>query len=126
MVKYNEVKEKFKEHGCQLLMTEEEFNQKKRIINEKYKYTAKCGHNHEVWFYNVNRLIPTSLFCPKCSNMNHSKNQKEKYRLNPVSTNELEYMNIIYLKTRIDDSFDVKFNNEGCLADCCINVYSPV
>ena len=41
-------------------------------------------------------------------------------KLNPLSNQELEFDSIEYLKTIIEDTFDVKFNGEGCLADCCI------
>ena len=119
MVKYNEVKEKFEEHRCKLLITEEEFNQKKRYVSEKYKYIASCGDQNEICFNHFKYRLQ-GVKCPKCVNLESSINQKEKYKLNPVLNQDLEYESIIYLKTIIGDTFDVKFNGEGCLADCCI------
>lgn len=120
MVKFNEVKAEFKKHKCELLMTEEEFNQKKsRITTEKYPYTASCGHQHEVSFNNF-KSKSQGRKCPKCVHLNSSKDQIEKYILNPVLPSDLEYDSIIYLRTILGDSFDVKFNGEDCLSDCCI------
>ena len=119
MVTYNEVKEKFEEHRCKLLMTEEEFNQKPRITHEKYPYIASCTHNHEVLFDNF-KGRSTGVKCPKCVNLKKSIDKIEKYRLNPVLSQGLEFESIEYLITLIGDTFDVKFNGEGCLADCSI------
>ncbi len=119
MVKYNDVKEKFEEHNCKLLMTEDEFNLKSRIIHENYPYIASCGHNHEVNFHNFKGRL-TGVKCPECVNLKQSIDNKEKYKLNPILSQELEYDCIVYLKTIIGDTFDVKFNGECCLADCCI------
>ena len=119
MVKYNEVKETFEKHKCQLLMTEEEFNQKKRYVREKYKYIASCGDKHEVYFHHFKKKLSGGK-CPKCVNLKLSIDKKEKYKLNPISMNDLEYNSIQYIKTIVGDTIDVKFNGEGCLADCCI------
>jgi hypothetical protein len=113
------VKEIFEKHGCKLLMPEDEFNLKPRKVKEKYKYIAQCKHNHEVWFAHFKQKLQ-GLICPKCSTMNASNNKKEKYRLNPILMNDLEYYSLVYFKTLIGDAFDVKFNGEGCLSDCCI------
>ena len=119
MVKFNEVIAEFKKHKCELLMTEEVFNQKtSRITHEKYPYTASCGHQHEMDFNNFkNRL---NGLCPDCSYIKLSKDNIEKYRLNPILSQNLEFDCIEYIITLIGDSFDVKFNGECCLADCCI------
>ena len=119
MVKYNEVKETFEKHNCKLLMTEEKFNQKNRTVSEKYKYIASCGDNHEVSF-DIFKNKLSGVICPKCSFLKQSIDKIEKYKLNPVLSNDLEYNSIEYLKTIIGDKFDVKFNSESCLADCCI------
>ena len=38
-------------NGCELLMSEEEFNEKtSRLVNEKYEYIASCGHKHCIRF----------------------------------------------------------------------------
>ena len=119
MVKYNEVKETFEKHNCQLLMSEEEFNLKPRKVFEIYKYIASCQHNHEVNFHNF-KGRSTGVFCPNCVYLKISKDNIEKYVLNPISTHDLEYDSIVYLKSIIGDTFDVNFNGEDCLSDCCI------
>ena len=119
MVKYNEVKEVFENWGCILLMSEEEFDLEPRITKEKYKYTAQCNHNHEIWFH-IFKSSSSGRICPDCVHLNCSKNQKERLKLNPLSNNDLEYSSIEYLKSIIGDSFDVKINSEDCLSDCCI------
>ena len=119
MVKYNDVKKEFVKHKCELLMSEEEFNLEPRKVKEKYNYTASCGHYNEVRF-DAFKYYESGIICPDCVHLENSINQKEKYRLNPVSTHDLEFNSIEYLKTIIEDSFDVKFNSEDCLSDCCI------
>ena len=119
MVKYNDVKEKFEEHNCKLLMTEDEFNLKPRTTHEKYPYIASCKHTHEIRFNNFNSTSQ-GLKCPTCVNSKKSIDNIEKYRLNPVLSIDLEFNSIQYLKTIIGDTFDVEFNGECCLADCCI------
>ena len=84
MVTYNVVNEKFKEHGCELLMTEEEFNKKPRTVNEKYPYIASCGDKNEVYFHHF-KYTSQGLKCPKCVHLESSINKIEKYKLNPVS-----------------------------------------
>jgi len=80
MVLFNEVKEEFEKHNCKLLMTEEEFNIKPRITNEKYNYTASCGHNHIINFTDFKRKQNDKI-CPKCSKEKQSINQiKLKYK----------------------------------------------
>ena len=119
MVSFNDVNDKFKEHGCILLMTEEDFNLESRKTTDKYNYTAQCGHNNEIRF-NDFKSKSQGVNCPKCVNLKHSINQKEKYRLNPILKHDLEFDSIEHLKSLIGDSFDVRFNGECCLADCCI------
>ena len=118
-IKYNDMKEEFEKHNCELLMTEEEFDLKPRKISEKYNYTASCGHNNEVRF-GAFKYNSSGIICPNCVLLQDSIIKKEKYRLNPVLSNDLEYNNILYLITLVAETFDVKFNYEGCLADCCI------
>ena len=109
MVTYNEVKETFKKHGCELLMSEEDFNLEPRKAHDKYKYTASCKHNHEVCFTDFKRR-QSGLTCPKCSYTRQSIEQKESSKINPLLRQDLEYDSIIYLRTIIGDSFDVKFS----------------
>jgi len=121
MVTYNEVKEEFEKHNCKLLMTEDEFNLKKRYVKEKYKYIASCGDNHEIIFSNFKYGL-LGRNCPKHSNLKKSIDNKEKYKLKPVLNHELENKSIELLKTIIGDLFDVKNNGEGCLSDCSIRL----
>ena len=118
VLSFNDVNDKFKEHGCILIMSEDEYNQKKSK-NYKYKYIASCTHNNEICFSDFKNKL-SGLKCPKCVNYESSINQIEKYKLNPVSPNDLEFESIEYLKTLIGDTFDVIINGEGCLADCSI------
>ena len=118
-IKYIEIKKEFEKHNCILLMTEEEFNQESRTVSEKYKYTASCKHQHEIMFKHF-KDDSQGRICPDCSNIKKSVDKIEQYKLNPVLPNELEYNSIEYFKMIIGDKFDVKFNSEACLSDCCI------
>jgi hypothetical protein len=100
MVLFNEVKKTFKKHGCILLMTEEEFNLTPRKVSENYKYTAQCGHNHEVWFERF-KNHESGLTCPDCVHKKDSINKIEQYKLNPILPSDLEHDCIEYLITII-------------------------
>jgi len=89
VVTYNEVKEEFEKHNCKLLMTEEEFNLKKRRTNENYKYIASCKCNHEIRFTNFKYGLQ-GRNCPKHSHLKQSIDNKEKYKLNPILPSDLE------------------------------------
>ena len=115
---YIDVKTEFEKHNCVLLMSEEEFNTTPRIAHERYEYTASCGHNHIIRYDHFKDS--QGLNCPNCSYIKQSIDNIKKYKLNPILPGDLEFNNIEYLNTIIGDSFDVKFNGECCLADCCI------
>ena len=119
MVKYNDVNDKFKEHGCILLMTEEVFNMEKRSVMEKYKYTAQCSHTNEICFSNF-KYKSSGFICPDCSYIKQSIDNKEKYKLNPILSTDLVFDCIEYIKTIIGELFDVRINGEDCLSNCCI------
>jgi len=121
MVTFNEVKNTFEEHNCKLLMTEEEFNLKKRYVKENYPYIASCTHNHIVSLHNFKQTL-SGLKCPNCVHSESSINKKESFKLNPVLPSDLENNSIEYFRTLVEDTFDVKPNGEGCLADCCIRL----
>jgi hypothetical protein len=63
MVNFKDVKDAFESKGCKLLVSKEEFNKKSHSSTEKYKYTASCGHDHEVWL-NVFKNRNTGVICP--------------------------------------------------------------
>jgi len=119
MVNYLTVKNAFEKEKCKLLMSEEEFNLKPRKVTEKYKYVASCNHEHEAWF-NVFTSRKTGVICSKCVILRDTTNQLKKCKITPLHNLELEYKNLTYLREIIQDYFDIKFNVEGCLADCSI------
>ena len=77
MPNYDRVLEAFQVRGCQLLSTKEEVEQN---FDEfpKYRYIAKCSHEHVV-FYNVFAgKRATGHICPSCVN---KESVKKGYQL---------------------------------------------
>ena len=58
---------------------------------EKFPYIASCGDNNEICFNHFKYRLQ-GVKCPKCVNLESSINQIEKYKLNPVLNQELEYL----------------------------------
>jgi hypothetical protein len=72
---YENVKNKFLEHNCNLLTTEEEFNANTEKY-PKYKYIASCGHEHIVYFHSF-LTRKTGVMCPSCIKKNNGKKRKD-------------------------------------------------
>jgi len=104
---YLDVVKCFADNNCELLTTEEEYN---NLIkqNVKYKYIASCGHTHEV-FYNVYRNRKSGVICPSCTIVKNQKTAKEKAVGNPTVNLDMEYNNIVYFMDILKDNYDVKF-----------------
>ena len=115
MVTFLKVKEIFESKGCKFEITEEEFNKTTHSIKEKYKYIASCTHEHEVWL-NVFQNRNTGVKCPGCV----TADNRIKTKVGTTPLIELEYHSIMYLKSIIQDYYDLKITFEGCLADVAI------
>jgi hypothetical protein len=115
---YQTVAAKFKEKGCQLLTTEDEF--KKISGQPKYDYIAKCGHEHTV-FYNVFCSRNTGVLCPKCVCIENGKKMKEQFKTkDKLGYIKLENQCIEYFMEQIQKEFICIKAFDGCKADFMI------
>jgi hypothetical protein len=117
---YEKVKEMFDLQSCLLLTTQEEYN---KIIYSskfvKYKYTAKCGHEHEV-FYHVFLNRGTGILCPSCVIKSNAKKMKEIVSVDKLKNIKLELKCIDYFKNLVKNNFLVVKAFDGCKADVII------
>jgi hypothetical protein len=112
---FEDVKKIFADKECELLTTEEEFkNIKDR--QPKYKYIAKCGHEHEV-FWNVYVSRNTGIFCPPCVIKRNAITAKENNKDDKLQNLKLEKRCCEYFMDKIKDKIDIIRTFDGCNAD---------
>jgi hypothetical protein len=117
---YENVKNKFSEYNCNLLTTEEEFNEL-TCRYPKYRYIASCGHEHIVFFHSFSSR-KTGVLCPSCITKKNGKQRKEDLKDDKLQTIKLEYDCITYFLSLLDETFIVKKAFDGCLADIIIKL----
>lgn len=121
MAQYKTLCDVFTSKNCQLLTTEEEFNNiSSELTAKKLKYIASCGHEHEIiyrFFKNQNRGIT----CPKCMIKNGiEKRQVEYYTNNKLYGIKLEYDSILYFMNLIANNFTCIKAFDACRSDIII------
>ena len=115
---YQIVQKTFEQQGCTLLTTEEEYKLQ-NVRQPNYKYIAKCGHLHNV-FYNVFKSRQTGVLCPSCMTLKNAVIAKDR-----VSNDKLKYIKqelecINYFKDLISEEYTVIKAFDGCKADVII------
>jgi hypothetical protein len=122
MAYYQKITTVMQQNNCKLLTTEDEFIEiKKSAKFPKVKYTASCGHNHEV---HVNVFISrkTGIICPSCMKKKNCMIKRGLMNCENgqcVST-KMEDDGIQYLQTILNEQFVTDKTKEGCLADMVI------
>jgi hypothetical protein len=122
MIRYQKLVECFESKGCKLLLTDEEFEKSfDNVKVPKVKYTASCGHEHEVHI-NVFKSRDTGIVCPSCK----SKEIGIMKRGNATRTSEgqslfcaYEDQCLMYLKEAMT-TFECVKTSDGCLADMAV------
>lgn len=110
----------FSDKGCNVTMTEEEFNTIYTTNKSKINYIASCGHNNSVSWANFTALNQ-GLNSPLCVNINTGVKLKElRSGENNNSSIEQEFKCIQYFITIINQTFQVKKTFDGCRADIVI------
>lgn len=72
---YQELCKLFKSKDCTLLTTQQEYDEKQMVKQDKFRYIAKCGHEHEV--YGTNFMQNSGIYCKTCANIKGRENRKE-------------------------------------------------
>jgi len=110
----------FLNKGCNVTMTEEEFNASYTTNKSKINYIASCGHNNSVSWANFKGLNQ-GLNCPLCVNINTGIKLKElRSGDNNNSSIEQEFKCIQYFVEKINTYFLVKKTFDGCRTDIAI------
>jgi hypothetical protein len=109
---YDKVSELFESKGCRLLTSREEFEDGKMHAKSRYKIVSKCGHENTAQ-YDMFKAMNCGMFCKACTKQNISS----KLQTLDVSHNDVEYDGFCYIRTSIEDEFDVCKCVEGTKAD---------
>jgi hypothetical protein len=110
----------FSDKGCNVTMTEEEFNTNYTTNKSKINYIASCGHNNSVSWGNFTGLNQ-GINCPLCVNINTGVKLKElRSGENNNSSIEQEFKCIQYFTGVINQHFQIKKLYDGCRADIVI------
>jgi len=115
---YENVKNKFLENNCNLLTTEEEFNDNIERY-PKYKYIASCGHEHIV-HYHIFSSRKTGVVCPNCIKKINGKKRKDELKEDKLQNIKLEFDCITHFFSLLQNDFTAKKAFDGCLADIII------
>ncbi len=113
-MKYEEVVAVFQEKGCVLLSTKEEVDSAGKLA--KFRYTAKCKHDHVV-FYNVFKNRGTGILCPNCVIKENCKKAKDKSQVDKNTFIKLEKQCIDYFIDMVKEEFECIKAFDGCKAD---------
>ena len=117
---YAEVKERFENNGCELLTTEKEYYEKGMTYYDFHRFIASCGHERtcSMATWNGNDIT----LCSECTFERMRLNAQEdgcKIDGNPRG-NVIEHEAFVFIKTLLENKFQVKKLREGTLADFLI------
>ncbi len=115
---YEEIYNCFKEKGCCLYLSEEEYNKLKSPIFQVVSYKASCGHDNTVTLTNFIHKN-TGIFCKECTIQNVSQKLRELNVSNEI-LKTIEYNGFKAISNLLEEEFDIEKTNEGCLADMII------
>jgi len=116
---YDMIKELYLNENCELLTSEEEFNNNKSCRNFKIK--GKCGHviehsNFYSFFY-----TKQGINCSDCTNKNTALLMKNKCEIEGSSMNMIiEKNGVDLIREKCKDKFIVKKMREACKADILV------
>lgn len=82
---YESLVELFVSKECQLLTTKQEYDDKHLVKQDKFRYVAKCGHEHEVRITNF--MNNSGIYCKGCANVKwrEGKNSPKKEKKKNIS-----------------------------------------
>ncbi len=110
----------FSDKGCNVTMTEEEFNTNYTTNKSKINYIASCGHSNSVSWKNFTGLNQ-GINCPSCVHINTGIKLKELRSGDQINSSiEQEFECIQYFVENINQRFQVKKLYDGCRADIAL------
>lgn len=109
---YETIKDAFSIENCQLLTTEQEYEENQMRVKSKYRIVSSCGHETEVCFDSF-RSFKTGRNCKACTRLQISAKLKEA----SLNLNRTEYEGFCIIESRIKHMFDVQKCVEGTRAD---------
>jgi hypothetical protein len=122
MDNYLIVKDAMDNNGCGLLITFEEFEERRCGLSNKYyqhvrvDYIATCTHQMNVAVTNF-LVRKTGLVCKECSKVNSIKLNRERGNIHTLKVENDGY-NI--LEPLLKDKYDIHRSKEGCRCDIII------
>lgn len=117
-ITYDELYERFKNYGCTLLITQEEFDKLEgRKTHIPLKIKCQCGHEELKQYCHLDSY-GSGILCNECVNKNVSIKNKENSVKNGQSTgNSIEDDATEFLIHKLNNKFFIKRTNDGCQAD---------
>lgn len=116
---YEKIFNSFKNHNCELIHNEDEFNKIYINAETKLEIIASCGHNYSISYHTFTRK-KNNIICQNCRYEKLSEKQIIAYSEQKNCKFYLESNSINFLESIISDSFDFKRTFEGCKADLAI------
>jgi hypothetical protein len=116
---YEKIFNSFKNHNCQLIHNEDEFNKIYINADTKLEFIASCGHNYSISYHKFTRK-KDNIICQNCRYKNLSEKQIIAYSEEKNCKLHLESNSIKFLENIISGSFEFKKTFEGCKADVAI------
>lgn len=108
---YEEFCERLESHGCKLLMSEEEYYERKIRVIDEITFLASCGHPRTNSYENM--YSSKEWKCKKCIYRQDGQNKKKNGKIDGASiTSVLERQSLQYL-TEILTQFKVVKMHEG-------------
>lgn len=116
---YKFIKKEYENEGCELLTSEEDFNNDK--ICKKVKIKGKCGCIIECPDFRNFIYRKTKINCDICTNNNTSNNMKERGKINGVPTTMIiENNGVELIKKKCINQFIIIKTRECCEADILV------
>lgn len=118
---YADLKALFESKDCKLLTTEDEINKVNKISHSKVLFTAKCGHNNEVFVTNFKQKS-SGVLCKNCvKQIVKDKLTEKKINNQEASWTTVQECQVIEkIQDLLKNNIHFEKTNEGCLSDCII------
>jgi hypothetical protein len=114
-MKYEILAQEFLKKNCQLKLTSKEFDSIKSLYKTRLYFVAQCGHDSSANFSNF-KYCNNGVICKNCIFKKESRNQTSSKRNNFII--EAKSFDLFY--NSINQFYDAKKTNEGCLADMIV------
>jgi hypothetical protein len=119
---YSSMVEMLEKHGCKMVTSEEDFLYNELNIFRPIEIIGSCGHKSEELFNDIPFEQGKQTPCQECR---EAKAAATRERLINPDTNRLRVLEVedeasSWIKSLLNDKFEVLITNEGCKADMAI------